>query len=72
MKTKVGFKLGQKVTLRADSQYYKWQCKGMSGVIARLPIKEEEYTWYEIVWSDGTGNAYEPHDIVNLETEWDQ
>ena len=72
MKADCLFRLKQKVTLKPSSPYYADQCKGMSGIIARLPIKEEEWIWYEIEWSDGSGNAYEPHDIISLETEWDQ
>jgi len=71
MKTKEMFKLKQKVTLKHSSPYYIDQCHGMHGHISRLP-SEEWPNWYEIEWQDGTGNSYEPHEIISLETEWDQ
>ena len=74
MKTKVLFRLNEQVTLFDDSVYYAEQCKGMSGTIIRLPLSPllEGKEWYEIRWSNGTQNVYEPHDIYSLEPDWDK
>lgn len=72
MKTITHFNLNDVVTLTEGSPYYADQCKGMVGKITRLPIIDEEKDWYEIEWQNGSGNVYEPHDIIKLSFEWDK